>query len=81
MTKEKFISLAVSSGYTTPQEAEAYCQKEDKEEYENQDFVNVYRNSTSSHFIGQRVKSRGIAGPFTRVLGKTTAGCGWHHAG
>lgn len=79
MTRDEFIKLTVSSGYATQKEAEEYCG--DKKYFDGEDFIKVFHSSDNSKFSGKRVRNRGLAGVFSKTYGRTTAGCGWHHAG
>lgn len=43
MNKVEFIKECATRGYCNKQQAKTYCKKHDKDDYAEQDFIDVYR--------------------------------------
>lgn len=69
MNKEEFVKLAVSSGYANKHAAEQYAEKTGREEFTDNDFIELYH--TSMHWEGCAA-DKGLRGVYG-VNGRTTA--------
>lgn len=84
MNKEEFIKAAVLSGYGTQNAARAYTERQKKDEYMDEDFIELYREGKPWAWCeaDRGLKSaHGINGKTTAmrngIMGNSGAGQDW----